>query len=131
MKTLGVKLSVVLLKYMPFIGAFIMLSHVCNLVSHVESMKIVVADWTFSLPAVPAATACVLSKQLGFCRLHRHFIVYTSAVSYCIKFQDDIGFGFLLTSMRWFIIAVGICLFIWLMIYAKKKNIKIIKYGTD
>lgn len=131
MKTLGIKLSVLLLKYLPFIGALIMLCHVFSLVTNNYDKDIVVADWTFSLPAAPAATALVLSKQLGFCNIHRHFIIYTSAVSYCIKFQDDIGFGLMLTSMRWIALIIGIILFIWLFIYTRKHNIRIIKHGTD
>lgn len=131
MKTLGIKLSVILLKYMPFIGALIMLGHVFTLVTDNYDKNIVVADWTFSLPVAPAATAVVLSKQLGFCSLHRHFIIYTSVVSYCIKFQDDIGFGMMLMSMRWIALVFGFVLFIWLIIYARKHNIKIIKHGTD
>lgn len=131
MKTLGIKLSVLLLKYMPFIGALIMLGHVFALITDNYDKDIVVAEWTFSLPVVPAATAVVLSKQLGFCSLHRHFIIYISAVSYCIKFQDDIGFGMMLMSMRWIALVFGFILFVWLIIYARKHNIKIIKHGAD
>lgn len=131
MKTLGIKLSVLLLKYMPFIGALIMLGHVFALITDNYDKNIVVAEWTFSLPVVPAATAVVLSKQLGFCSLHRHFIIYISAVSYCIKFQDDIGFGMMLMSMRWIALVFGFILFVWLIIYARKHNIKIIKHGAD
>lgn len=95
MRTLRIKISVIVLKFLSVICAFAMLFHVSLLITRrLDENRIIEAiEWTISLPVAPALTAIILSKQLGFCSIHRYFIAYTSIVSYCIKFQDSIGFG--------------------------------------
>ena len=73
-------------------------------------------------------TAIILSKQLGFCSLHRHFIAYTSIVSYCIKFQNSISFGNFLIPMRWVMLIVGIILFIILIRHIFVRKIKLFSH---
>ena len=108
MRTLGIKISLIVLKFLPLICAFAMLFHVSLLIARklYENRIIEATEWTISLPVAPALTAIILSKQLSFCSLHRHFIAYTSIVSYCIKFQNSIGFGNFLTPMRWVMLIV-------------------------
>lgn len=133
MKTLGVKISIIVLKFMPVIAAFLMLSHVSFLIfNNLGKARITeTTDWTISLPVVPAATAIILSKQLGFCSIHRHMIVYTSIMSYCIKFQKDIGFGVMLMPMRWIMLVSGVILFIVLIRHVITHKIRLFSYGID
>lgn len=68
---------------------------------------------------------------MGFCSLHRYFIAYTSIVSYCIKFQDSIGFGNFLTPMRWIMLIVEIILFIILIRHIFVRKIKLFSHGCN
>ena len=130
MRTLGIKISVIVLKILPVICAFAMLFHVSLLVTRRfdENRIIEATECTISLPVEPALTAIILSKQLGFCSLHRHFIAYTSIVSYCIKFQNSIGFGNFLIPMRWVMLIVGIILFIILIRHMFVRKIKLFSH---
>ena len=133
MRTLGIKISIIVLKFLPVICAFVMLFHVSLLISKRldENRVIEATEWTISLPAAPALTAIILSKQLGFCSLHRHFIIYTSIVSYCIKFQNSIGFGNFLTPMRWVMLIVGIILFTILIRHMFVRKVKLFSHGCN
>ena len=117
MKTCQYKVSVLFLKYAPVIGAFIMFLHVFFLITN---NYMLIADWTFSLPIIPTITAMVWSKTFGFCIMHRLFIAYICAISYCIKFEQAIGFGSLLLFSRWFMFIIGAILFIWLFVRFKQ-----------
>lgn len=117
MHKLTYKLSIIFLKYAPVVGAFIMLLHVFLLIT---ARDMVIADWTVSLPVIPAIVAIVWSKTFGFCPIHRHFIAYISAVSYCIKYEQYKGFGQYLTLSRWIMFIIGVLLFIWLIIRIKE-----------
>ena len=135
MKIFQYKVSVLFLKYAPVIGAFIMFLHVFLLITNKNKL---IADWTFSLPIIPAITAMIWSKTFGFCIMHRLFIVYICAISYCIKFEQAIGFGSLLLFSRWFMFIIGAILFIWLFVRFKqfhycclnKEDVKINKKST-
>ena len=74
MRTLGIKISVIVLKFLPVICAFAMLFHASLLITRRldENRVIEATECTISLPVAPALTAIILSKQLGFCSLHRH-----------------------------------------------------------
>ena len=97
-----------------------------------------IADWTFSLPIIPAITAMIWSKTFGFCIMHRLFIAYICAISYCIKFEQTIGFGSLLLLLRWLMFIIGAILFIWLLVRFKqfhyqclnKEDVKVNKKST-
>ena len=135
MKIFQYKVSVLFLKYAPVIGAFIMFLHVFLLITNKNKL---IADWTFSLPIIPAITAMIWSKTFGFCIMHRLFIVYICAISYCIKFEQAIGFGSLLLFSRWFLFIIGAILFIWLLVRFKqfhyqclnKEDVKVNKKST-
>lgn len=86
-----------------------------------------VADWTFSLPIIPAVTAMIWSKTFGFCSIHRHFIAYICAITYCIKYEQAIGFGSLLLFSRWFMFVIGALLFIWLGVRFKQFHYQCLK----
>lgn len=110
-----------------------MLFHVSLLITRrLDENKVIEAtEWTISLPVASALTAIILSKQLGFCSLHRHFIAYTSIVSYYIKFQNSIGFGNFLIPMRWVILIVGIILFIILIRHIFVRKIKLFSHECN
>lgn len=118
------KLSILFLKYTPVIGAAIMMTHIALLIT---DKALLIADWTVSLPVIPAITAMVWSKTFGFCKIHRHFIAYVSAVSYCIKYQQHFGFGTLLTASRWVMFIIGFILFVWLSIRFKEFHYRCFK----
>ena len=135
MKIFQYKVSVLFLKYAPVIGAFIMFLHVFFLITN---NYMLIADWTFSLPIIPAITAMIWSKTFGFCIMHRLFIAYICAISYCIKFEQTIGFGSLLLLLRWLMFIIGAILFIWLLVRFKqfhyqclnKEDVKVNKKST-
>lgn len=127
MNTLKYKASIIVLKYAPVIGAFIMFLHVFLLITD-NALK--VADWTFSLPIIPTIVAMIWSKTFGFCKLHRHFIAYICAISYCIKFESSYGFGQYLTLSRWIMFIIGALLFIWFILRMKKYHYKCLKNDT-
>ena len=133
MRTLGIKISVIVLKFLPVICAFAMLFHVSLLITRrLDENRIIEAtEWTISLPVAPALTDIIPSKQLGFCSLHRHFIADTSIVLYCIKFQNSIGFGNFLIPMRWVMLIVGIILFIILIRHIFVHKIKLFSHGCN
>lgn len=124
MRTLEYKLSVLFLKYAPVIGALIMFLHVFLLITN---SAMLIADWTFSLPIIPTIVAIIWSKTFGFCSIHRHFIGYICAVTYCIKFQSAVGFGVYLLLSRWIMFIIGLILFIWFAIRIKEFNYKCFK----
>lgn len=118
MKNRIYKVSIIFLKYAPVISALIMMLHTALLISH---KALIVADWSVSLPILPTLVAIIWSKTFGFCRLHRHFILYSCLVSYCIKIQDTFGFGNYLNIARIIVLIIGILLFICMFIKLVKK----------
>lgn len=118
------KLSLIALKYAPVFGAFIMWIHVILLLLGKNSLF---PEYTFSLPFFPWLVCMIWSKTFGFCIMHRTFITYTMLISYCIKIQEDIGFGNSLFIIRIVAFIIGLCLFIWFMIRFKKYNYKCFK----
>lgn len=113
------RVSMMLLKYAPMIAGFIMWLRVTGLLCGVEFP---IAETTIGLPAFPCVTCIVWSKAFGFCTIHRHFIGYVGAVTYCIKWQACFaGFGIALPVIRWFVFGTGVFLFGW-FIYDKLKE---------
>lgn len=106
--TLSHRLSVIFLKYIVVIAALIMYIHNILLLTNLDLQ---LADYTISLTIFPAITAMTWSKAFGFCRLHRCFIAYTCLMSYCIKYQEDFGFGNLLAPARQIMFVIGTILF--------------------
>lgn len=104
------KLSIIFLKYAPFIAGMLMWVHVILRICGISSL---VAENLVGLPAIPCLVCCVWSKTFGFCILHRAFILYTTLVTYCININTDIfGFGSLLTPIRWALFMIGLVLII-------------------
>lgn len=58
----------------------------------------------------------ILSRALGFCRLHRIFILYDFALLACIQYQREIGFDDWLHPAHAIMIAIGIFLIVKLII---------------
>lgn len=63
----------------------------------------------------------ILSRALGFCRLHRIFIIYNFTMLACIHFQREVGFRDFLHPAHAIMIAIGIFLIIKLIINKCKK----------
>lgn len=64
----------------------------------------------------------LLSRALGFCRLHRIFIIYNFAMLSCIHFQREVGFRDWLHPAHAIMIAIGIILLIKLLINKCKQK---------
>lgn len=115
------KLSVIFLKYIVVIGALIMYIHNILLINHTE-LKI--ADWSISLPILPYITAITWSYALDFCNIHRLCLTYICAMTYCIKFQAEIGFGEYLFPARMAMFVFGTLVFMGLFIHLKHNKNK-------
>ena len=104
------KLSIIFLKYAPFIAGILMWIHVILKICGVNWF---VAENLVGLPIIPCIICCVWSYAFNFCLLHRIFILYTSLVTYCINFNADIfGFGDMLTVIRWLLFSIGLILIV-------------------
>lgn len=61
------------------------------------------------------------STQLGFCQLHKHFIVYDSIASAWVDVKKiidpTIGYG-----INFIVVLIGIILIIWLLVHLVKKK---------
>ena len=128
MKASGIKVCVLFIKYIPIISAMILMLYVSSLIHgrHTENKSMIIEN-TVTMSIVPTVGTLIISKNLGFCKLHRCFIVYTYAVTTCIVYEGAIGFGVWLTPMRYLMLTIGILLFICLGFHIKKHKIKIFK----
>lgn len=128
MKASGIKACVVFIKYIPVISAMILTLYVSSLIySKNTTAKSAVIENTVTMSTVPTVGTLIISKNLGFCKLHRCFVVYSYAVTTCIVYEGAIGFGALLTPMRYIMLIIGILLFICLGFHIKKHKIKFFK----
>lgn len=113
------KLSIIFLKYAPFIAGILMWVHV---ILRICGVSLLVAENLVGLPIIPCIICCVWSYAFNFCLLHRIFIIYTSLVTYCINLNADIvGFGNMLGLVRWLLFGIGLILII-LFIFKQYKN---------
>lgn len=104
------KLSVIFLKYAPFIAGILMWIHVILKMYHID---LLIAENLVGLPIIPCIICCIWSKTFGFCLLHRAFIMYTTLVTYCININSDIFyFENLLIPVRWCLFILGFILII-------------------
>ena len=118
------KLSIIFLKYAPFIAGILMWVHV---ILRICGVSLLVAENLVGLPVIPCIICCVWSYAFNFCLLHRIFIMYTSLVTYCINFNADVvGFGNMLSLVRWLLFGIGLILII-LFIIKQCKN----KYNEE
>ena len=117
------KLSIIFLKYAPFIAGILMWVHVI--------LKICGVNWSVAenlvgLPIIPCIICCVWSYAFNFCLLHRIFIIYTSLVTYCINFHtDSFGFGDMLNFVRWLLFSIGLILIVLFIIKQCKSKYKL------
>ena len=106
------KLSIIFLKYAPFIAGILMWIHVILKICGVNWF---VAENLVGLPIIPCVICCVWS-----------FIVYTSLVTYCINFHTDIfGFGDMVGLVRWLLFGIGLILIILFIIKQCKCKYKL------
>lgn len=103
------KSLILLVKYIPIIGAFCMLLHIGLLLL---GINIPLAAWLFGFSLSGTMLLTVSSYVLQFCNLHRLFIYYDFIVENCIIYQLYFGFGEHLTLFRLIAFLLGISLFI-------------------
>lgn len=108
---------------MPVIGAFVMWTHVIQLLF---GWNFYLAEYSFSLPLFPWLVCMLWSKAFNFCAMHRCFISYTTLVTYCINIQEDVGFNNLILA-RVIVCLIGLILFIWFAFRYKKYDYKCFK----
>lgn len=113
----GHKVSIIMLKYAPIIGALVMWLHVTMLLCDINFCF---AEYTFGVTFFPWLVCFVWSKTFGFCEMHRAFLTYTMLVSYCVNIQEDIGFGNILFYARLTMFIIGLILMIWFIVRYKK-----------
>lgn len=128
MKTTGLKSCILFVKYMPIVSALAMLIYVTALITNkaTKNGKVFV-EKTFVLPTMPTIGMMILSKNLGFCKLHRCFIGYTYGVTNCMARQANLGFGGMLVPMRFIMLVIGLALFVWLFVHIHKRKWRILK----
>lgn len=125
MKASGLKACVLFIKYIPILSALVMFLYVSTLLfSKTNQARKTVVESVFTLPAIPTAGTLIISKNLGFCNLHRYFVGYTYGVTACISHQSNVGFGSILVPMRTFMFVTGILLFTSLIIHILKHRIR-------
>lgn len=108
------KLSIIFLKYAPFIAGMLMWVHV---ILRICGVSLLVAENLVGLPIIPCIICYIWSYAFNFCLLHRIFIIYTSLVTYCINFNADVvEFGNMLSLVRWLLFGIGLILIIMFII---------------
>lgn len=117
------RLSVLCLKFAPFIGGILMWLHITCLLL---GKTFYVVENLIGLPIIPCLTAIVWSKAFGFCPMHRCFIAYICAITYCINWQADfVGFGTALLGVRWGLWVIGLLLIIWFIYNLVEKKCQV------
>lgn len=80
-------------------------------------------QWTETIVILLAVVLMVLfSFALGFCNLHRCFIIYNWMMLFCIHYERTVGFADFLQPMHYIMLGIGICLLIQLHINKIKKK---------
>lgn len=101
-KILGIRA----VKLVPVAAAIMMVSHIAFLLYGVNECltEILMVSSGFFI-------AYIMSRALGFCRIHRALIYYPFIVMCCIWWErEGLGFGASLTTMRMLAFAAGIFL---------------------
>lgn len=121
------RLSILLLKYVPMIGGFLMWVHVSLLLCNVQTS---VFDSVVGYSIAPSITMMVWSKAFNFCPIHRCFVAYDTLVSGCIKWQTAFaGFGAALLYVRFMVWFIGLGLLIWFVKTHEEVALWKINYG--
>lgn len=69
--------------------------------------------WTETVVILAAVVLMLLfSYALGFCALHRAFILYNWMMLFCIHFERTIGFNKWLQPMHYIMLFIGACLLV-------------------
>lgn len=102
------RLALISIKYMPIIGAAVMVIHTGFLLCGID---LNLADNIATMQTLPAVTMLFVSHAFGFCWLHKSFTVYDLLVSLCIDYQREIGFASTMIEHRLGAFTTGIVLF--------------------
>lgn len=116
--TYGQRLSIILFKYIPPFGAFLMLIQTVCLM---HNLDVLFAEWIFGMSLIPCVISIVWSLAFKFCYIHRLFLYYIFIVSICIKYNSFIGFIHLFCA-RLIVIIIGIVVFSLFIIHFNKYN---------
>lgn len=98
-----------LIGVIPPIGCLVMLIHCCCLLGGYIFLP---TEWIFDCSLLGSLAWFVTSFAFGFCWVHRAFLTYGVAISFCIDFQRCIGFGDFLYPLRYTMVAIGFLLFV-------------------
>lgn len=112
----------VALKYLILLNGVEMLAHVCILAVGYD-----ISILLYLLLFQCAAVLMFASKALGFCLIHRLFIIYSHLIVGCVIYEKYTGFGVLLTPTRVLSIIMGIILVALIIIKEIKKYAKLDK----
>lgn len=128
MTTRSKKAALLAIKYMPIIGALVMIVHSGFLLIGID---LNLADNVATMQALPAFTLLLVSHAFGFCWVHKAFTIYDLLVSLCIDYNRDIGFTYALVEHRLFAFTTGIILFTILFIHRRAYNRMTCRYDKD
>ncbi len=111
------KVSLIILKYVPFLMAFIMWIHVYLLLIGC-SYKF--AELFVGCTVMPTIILIVMSDVMRFCWLHKCYIIYAVIVDYCINIHRNIGIWHV-NGFRMLLFVLGLYLFTYTLIYKIEK----------
>lgn len=103
-KSLLWKASRLLVGIIPMVGAFVMFLHCCLLSLGYRAR---LTEWIYDCSVFGFVAWIIVSLAYGFCWVHRAFITYGVAVSFCIDFQRTVGFGSLLQPLHILMVGIG------------------------
>lgn len=115
------------IRYFEFINSFLKHSVILSdIVMTLHCFLIVVGVKTFFAEYITghclmgAIDLFLASFLLKFCWLYRSFVLHNLVVYTCIVYEREIGFGILLTPIRYFLLISGI--FLILLLFKRKLN---------
>ena len=105
--------TIILLKYFPIIGSFLLWVRVLLLVLFDYQNPVI--ELFVGNSIIGGVLLLLASRVLEFCKLHKFFIYYNVFAGFCIDYQQIIGWGEWRDPMRGVVLGVGVLLFIMLM----------------
>lgn len=114
------KLCMAALKYLVLLNGVEMLAHVCILTVGYD-----ISVMLYLLLFQCAVVLMFASRALGFCLLHRLFIIYSHLIVGCVIFEKYTGFGILLTPTRILAIIMGFVLVVMIIFKEIKKHARL------
>lgn len=112
------QLFIELFKYLPPIGTLLLTIHIGFLLL---GYKIPITQFIIDSSFLGGSLLIASSILFDMCKLHKYCIGYIIIVTLLIDLHKIIGFGILLTPLRWVAFIIGIVLVILLLIKAFKK----------